>query len=236
MVRLGVGVTVVVAFLETVPPKVASRLATKRSKSSGATYTCVVSYCDPTAKFGVATAAWAAAGAVRGNSDRRALPKVRTATTAVTARALLIRIEFSLSKCESTSQLRDRLAVSTKLLHLHIVVRSDQDVETSHAVRVDKYDPRCTGIVEEEIARCPTWTIEQHMGTLVVHLEHCRGTFRVGVGQLHRRTPGGVEQNLHANCAIRFKQLNDRVSRPCRHYDSGMALAIDNLNLIRDHR
>jgi hypothetical protein len=37
IVSLGVGVTVVVAAFEAVPPKVPTKLATKRSRSSGAT-------------------------------------------------------------------------------------------------------------------------------------------------------------------------------------------------------
>src|ERR1700759_5647564 len=51
MVLLGVGVTVKTPSLEVVPPNVATTLATKRSKSSGATYTCVVSYWGAMAKF-----------------------------------------------------------------------------------------------------------------------------------------------------------------------------------------
>src|ERR1700730_3732141 len=41
------------------PPNVATRLSVKRSKSSGATNTCVVSYCGETATAG-AGAAWGA--------------------------------------------------------------------------------------------------------------------------------------------------------------------------------
>src|ERR1700756_3633821 len=51
MVLLGVGVTVKTPCLDVVPPNVATKLATKRSKSSGATYTCVVSYWGATAIF-----------------------------------------------------------------------------------------------------------------------------------------------------------------------------------------
>src|SRR6202007_2893559 len=51
MVLLGVGVTVKTPCLVVVPPNVANRLATNLSKSSGCTYTCVVSYCAPTPKL-----------------------------------------------------------------------------------------------------------------------------------------------------------------------------------------
>src|SRR5260370_40651842 len=51
IVLLEVGVTVKTPCLEVVPPNVATKLTTKRSKSSGATYTCVVSYWGATAIF-----------------------------------------------------------------------------------------------------------------------------------------------------------------------------------------
>src|SRR5277367_1359809 len=52
-VVLGVGVTCVTTFFDEVPPNVVNTLETKRSKSVGATYTCVESYCGPTATLGV---------------------------------------------------------------------------------------------------------------------------------------------------------------------------------------
>src|ERR1700733_4172585 len=56
MVLLAVGVTVKTPCFVAAPPKVARRLATKRSKSTGATYTWVVSYCGATATSGVPAA------------------------------------------------------------------------------------------------------------------------------------------------------------------------------------
>jgi hypothetical protein len=47
-VLLGVGVTVATTCFVLCPPKVARKLAANLSTSSGATYTCVVSYCAPT--------------------------------------------------------------------------------------------------------------------------------------------------------------------------------------------
>src|ERR1700752_1978517 len=54
IVWLGVGVTWNTPCFDLLPPNVATKLSVKRSKSSGATYTCVVSYCGPTASVGVA--------------------------------------------------------------------------------------------------------------------------------------------------------------------------------------
>jgi hypothetical protein len=45
-VLLGVGVTVVTLSAVLVPPNVATKLATKRPTSAGATYTCDASYCE----------------------------------------------------------------------------------------------------------------------------------------------------------------------------------------------
>jgi hypothetical protein len=77
MVLLGVGVTVMTAGLEELPPKVARRAATKWSKSLGSAYTWAVPYCGATAKSELAAVSWAAASATRENGDRRKIPAVR---------------------------------------------------------------------------------------------------------------------------------------------------------------
>src|SRR4029077_199911 len=97
MVRLGVGVTVKTPCLVVVPPNVAIRLATKRSKSCGATYTCVVSYCGPTATPAVLTI-WRLWANVLEYRDSHAKPIVRTIATDVPARIFFKRILFLLSR------------------------------------------------------------------------------------------------------------------------------------------
>src|SRR5580658_1410540 len=136
----------------------------------------------------------------------------------------------------SRLQLGHRLAVGTKALDLRVIFRSDQDVETAHALRVDEYDSRFAGIIKKKIARRPTRAIKLYVRAFVVHRQcRCR-SFRIWVRQLYCWMPRRVEEDLNTWCAIGLKQANDWVSRFCGHYDSGMALAIDNLNLIRDHR
>src|ERR1700688_3895767 len=96
MVLLGVGVTVKTPCLAVVPPNVAIRLATKRSKSCGTTYTCVVSYCGPPA-----TPAVLAIGRLWANvlkcCDSHVKPIVRKIATDVPARIFFKRILFLLS-------------------------------------------------------------------------------------------------------------------------------------------
>src|SRR5271170_4881182 len=70
IVLLGVGVTVKTPCLVVVPPNVATRLATNLSKSSGWTYTWVVSYCAPTPKL-------ESAGAANAPTNDRAMAVIR---------------------------------------------------------------------------------------------------------------------------------------------------------------
>src|SRR5882757_5378508 len=65
VVLLGVGVTVTTTCLVLWPPNVAVKLAANLSTSSGATYTCVVSYCEPTPTRGAASRALATELAAR---------------------------------------------------------------------------------------------------------------------------------------------------------------------------
>jgi len=105
-VLLGTGRTFVTDGLDGWPPNVATRLLTNASRSPGATYTCVESYCGPTATFGVAAALWAAAAAV---SDGWKTPNVRRTAAAVIAtldcewnfRERFRRIFTSQSRCNS---------------------------------------------------------------------------------------------------------------------------------------
>src|ERR1700683_5150455 len=60
---LGVGVTDVTTAFDAVPPNVPTKLATNRSRFSGATYTCVESYWGPTAKFELDSVRWVCAAA-----------------------------------------------------------------------------------------------------------------------------------------------------------------------------
>jgi hypothetical protein len=76
-----VGVTVETTALLACPPKVAMKLATKASRSAGATYTWVESYCGPTATSAVGCGAAFAAMAVP-----QITPAVRL-SGAITARA-----------------------------------------------------------------------------------------------------------------------------------------------------
>src|SRR5580704_19494809 len=80
-VLLGVGVTVKTPCLPADPPNVARKLATKRSKSSGATYTWVESYCGPTAMPGVAAAA--IFGAAQCSRDRGITPQLMKKAEAI---------------------------------------------------------------------------------------------------------------------------------------------------------
>src|ERR1700689_544839 len=81
IVRLGVGVTSTTLCFPTDPPNVARKLATKRSKSSGATYTWVESYCGPTAMF--AGAAKVIFGAAQGSRNRGITPQTRKTAEAM---------------------------------------------------------------------------------------------------------------------------------------------------------
>jgi hypothetical protein len=94
IVLLGVGVTVKTPCFVVAPPNVATRLATKRSKSSVATLTWAVSYCGATAMLGVAGATrGAGAESPRSRDWLKAPPLARTAT-ATTASHLAVRKGF----------------------------------------------------------------------------------------------------------------------------------------------
>src|SRR5271163_4992671 len=92
IVLLGVGVTLTTLCFPTDPPKVARKLATKRSKSSGATYTWVESYCGPTAMFGVA--APAIFGTAQGSRDIRITLQLNKTAEAIARNLAKTRIGF----------------------------------------------------------------------------------------------------------------------------------------------
>src|ERR1700693_1940301 len=92
IVLLGVGVMATTTCLPADPPNVARKLATKRLKSSGATYTWVESYCGPTATFAVA--AQVIFGAAQGSRDRGIIPQLSKTAEAIVRNLAKTRIGF----------------------------------------------------------------------------------------------------------------------------------------------
>jgi hypothetical protein len=99
-VLLGVGVTVTTEACELFPPKVARKLAAKRSMSSAATYTCAVPYCAPTANCWVLACALAGVSAKGRASAGPAATAIAAAKTPATPTIVMLRIRSATHSAE----------------------------------------------------------------------------------------------------------------------------------------